>query len=187
MNTDALFEILAADLTAMQHLRAVRDFGPKQAFLAAGFVRNRYWDSLYSSVQVGAPSDVDVVYFDTGTASKSMDLHYECILAKRFPDVDWQVRNQAYMHGFGGHMPFTDLEDALMHWSETATALGVRLDEHDHLHLIAPFGLDDLYGHVLRMTPVMQATDPTGFSERIERKQWRARWPQVTVISGSRV
>jgi hypothetical protein len=151
-------------------------------FLTAGFVRNRYWDSLYPCVAVSGTSDIDVVYFNSGSVSKSLDLEYESVLCKYMRGVDWQVRNQARMHNFGGYAPFTDLSDALTHWSETATAIGVRLSANDEMQVIAPFGLDDLYNHVLRITPVMYANDPAGFEGRVKHKQWRMRWPEVKVV-----
>lgn len=166
----------------MYQLRLVRDHGPKGAFIAAGFIRNRVWDALYPNAPIFPEADVDVVYFDAKRAEKASDKVVEALLTSHDPSAEWQVRNQAYMHHFGGHAPFTSLEEALMHWAETVTGVGVRLDEQDKMHFIAPFGFDDLYAHILRITPIMKQIDPAGFEARLQTKGWLKRWPDLTVI-----
>lgn len=171
-----------ADKCAYEQLEAVREKGPCGAFIAAGFVRNRVWDALYPQVGVVPKSDVDVVYFCADKMDAAQDYAYETALAEMLPDVRWQVRNQARMHTFGGYVPFVSLEEGLLHWSETATAIGVRLTEVGAFDYVAPYGFDDLEKHILRITPPMKARDPEGFYRRIAVKRWRERWPQVTLI-----
>lgn len=180
-----LFNLIQHDMHAMACLRTARDFGPAGAYLAAGFIRNRYWDSLYEAQVKSAGvrnSDIDVVHFDAENVSPERDTAFEYALKKIMPDEDWQVRNQARMHDFAGHSPFHDLVHALMHWSETATAVAVRLNRNDTLEYLAPFGLDDLYEHRLRITPIVSKHDPAAFQRRVETKKWRERWPNVTVL-----
>ncbi len=166
----------------MAALRALRGAGAEGAYIAAGFVRNRYWDSLYDPAPGAPPSDLDVVYFNRDYALKTRDMAFEASLRLKAPGYDWQVRNQARMHDFGGYAPFSSLEDALRHWAETATGIGVRLDAKDQLEWTAAFGFDDLFSHILRITPAMKANDPKGFEARLERKGWLTRWPELEVI-----
>ena len=179
---DRLFKLIKNDQFAMSCLKAVRDVGPAHAYIAAGFIRNRYWDSLYTATSKYSDADIDVVYFDCNDRGKSRDIGYERSLERHMKTGIWQVRNQARMHTFGDHPPFSDLSDALRHWAETATTVGVRLTGDDELKIIAPFGLDDLYGHTLRITPSMKQNDPVGFQNRLAAKGWRMRWPELTVI-----
>lgn len=180
---DRLFELISKDQNAMLALKAVREVGPLGAYIAAGFVRNRYWDSLYSHRRIWPDADIDVVYFDKSDVSKAKERDFERGLETHLPTSLWQVRNQARMHDFGNHPPFTDLGDALLHWSETATAIGVRLTENDGLQIVAPFGLDDLYAHVLRVTPSMKLHNSMGFETRLAEKRWSERWPDLTVVA----
>lgn len=180
---DRLFELISKDQNAMLALKAVRDVGPPSAYIAAGFIRNRYWDSLYGKEMLWPDADVDVVYFDKSATGKNRDIVFERALEKFLPTSLWQVRNQARMHNFGNHPPFSDLSDALCHWAETATAVGVQITDADELRVISPFGLDDLYAHVLRITPSMKRNDPEGFEKRLSKKRWRERWPALTVVS----
>lgn len=182
MSLAALTELILQDEAAMAALTAVRDTGPEGAYIAAGFVRNRYWDSLYDLVPAAPPSDLDVVYFNKDYAQKTRDMAFEASLKLKAPGYDWQVRNQARMHDFGGYPPFRNLEDALCHWAETATGIGVRLTAKGDLDWISAFGFDDLFGHVLRITPAMKKNDPKGFDARLVRKGWLVRWPKLTVI-----
>ena len=179
---DQLFELIEKDQSAILALKAVRYAGPPGAYIAAGFIRNRYWDSLYGQQSEWSDADIDVVYFDKADTSKINEHSFEQALKGHLPTEIWQVRNQARMHTFGGHPPFVSLEDALSHWAETATAVGLRLTENGSFDVVAPFGLDDLYDHILRITPSMKRNDPDGFVVRLQKKGWRDRWPDLKVI-----
>lgn len=187
MAAEKLAAVLRQDKFAMRALLAVREAGPEDAYIAAGFIRNRYWDSLYAtSANATGPrsvdADIDVVFFNSTKPEKEWDLQFEGALESRFPTGLWQVRNQARMHSFGNHPPFTSLSDALAHWAETATTVGARLLDTGELDFIAPFGFDDLYGHVLRITPRMKINDPAGFDRRLDEKKWQDRWPDLLVV-----
>lgn len=174
--------LVRTDVTAVHQLELVRDLGPKGAFIAAGFVRNRVWDALYNPIPLPDGSDVDVVYFCKGDVSPERDYAFENQLKKADADTDWQVRNQARMHHFHEYLPFMSLEDGLRHWAETATSVGVRLDEERRMHFTAPFGFDDLEQHILRITPAMKQKDPEGFDTRLKAKGWLERWPNLKVV-----
>ncbi len=178
-----------SDLTALLEnepyvldvLKSVKAFGPNGAFVAAGFVRNRVWDSFYKQSGQFPEADIDVVYFDDRNIHPESDYEFEHILSENL-QAEWQVRNQARMHHFGGYEPFVSLEEALTHWAETATSVGVRLGPEDDFQYIAPFGFDDLFDHTLRITPAMCANDSAGFRERLKRKGWQNRWPDLKVV-----
>ncbi len=173
--------LLRADPTAIQLLEAVERVGPKGAYIGAGFLRNRVWDSFYSDLSKYPEADIDVIYYDKNNIEPAYDYEFERALSEYMPTNDWQVRNQARMHDFGGHDPFTSLVDGLRHWAETATTVSVRLN-CNVMEFIAPFGFDDLMNHILRRTPSMKQNDPEGFSVRLEAKGWQQRWPNLKVI-----
>ncbi|MCJ9430460.1 nucleotidyltransferase family protein [Kordiimonas marina] len=182
MSAAALISFILTDPDAVRALEAVRDHGPAHAYIAAGFIRNRVWDSLYDPQPVAAESDVDVVYFDAGAADPIADEQaYEAALANILL-APWQVRNQARMHDRAGDPPYSGLSDALSRWPETATAVAVRLNGQGGLDVVAPFGLDDLMEHVLRPSQAILACDPGVFESRFVDKGWRDRWPRLRVI-----
>ncbi len=175
--------LLWADPTAIKLLEAVAKIGPKGAYIGAGFLRNRVWDSFYEDGRNFPEADIDVIYFCAEDDSAEADYAYEAELNAYMPGYDWQVRNQARMHHFHGYEPFASLEDGLRHWAETATTVSVRLHESE-LDFLAPFGFDDLMNHILRITPSMKSRDPEGFQIRLDKKGWLKRWPDLRIVSG---
>jgi hypothetical protein len=64
--------------------------------------------------------------------------------------------------------------------SETATCVGVRLLADDDMLVVAPHGLDDLFGCVCRHNPTRVSA---GFYERrVAEKGWPLRWPQMRYV-----
>ena len=55
------------------------------------------------------------------------------------------------------------------------------MDETGVIEIVAPFGLDDLMAGVLRPTPRFAAAKYDVFLERVRRKRWMERWPELTL------
>lgn len=156
----------------MAVLRAVRSLSLPDAYVAAGFVRNAVWSTLFPS-GLKAPCDVDVVYFSaTSRDEKALEVR----LAEEVPGEIYSVTNQAEMAAFNGHEPYRSTAHAMSHWPETATAVGVRLTAEDRLEVIAPFGLEDLFAGVVRPTPAFAAR-PEAFAARQAEKRLFERFP----------
>jgi hypothetical protein len=66
-------------------------------------------------------------------------------------------------------------------WPDTATAVGARLGVAGEVEVLAPLGLEDLFSLVLRHNPVR--VDEAVFLERIARKRWTERWPELKLVS----
>jgi hypothetical protein len=70
------------------------------------------------------------------------------------------VTNQAAVHlwfeRYFGHAvpPLASLEEAVASWPEYATCVGLRLEANDAITVIAPHGLEDLFGLLVRRNPV---------------------------------
>jgi hypothetical protein len=148
------------------------------AWIGAGFVRNAVWDAL-TGRSSGGLNDVDVVFFDRTDPSVERDLSIEARLVRALADVPWSVKNQARMHGRNGDAPYRDCVDAVAHWPETATAVAARLSG-GHVGLMAPHGVTDLLGLIVRPTPAF-AGKLTRYRARLQEKKWQARWPELTL------
>ncbi len=83
------------------------------------------------------------------------------------------------MHLRNGDAPYASSIDAMRHWPETATAVAVRRTEDDDCKIAAPFGLDDLFGLMLRPTPRFTRDRRDIFAERLRSKQWTLSWPML--------
>lgn len=164
----------------MKQLRAVRSLTLPDWCVAAGFVRNRVWDHLHGIAPPRPPADIDVLYCDPSDLSKAPEEAYEARLAALEP-APWQVRNQARMHVWKGLPPHKSTADSMIHWLETVTAVGVRLEADDSLTVVAPLGTDDLLG--LRCRPTaFGRTRLAEYEARIAAKRWRELWPKVRFV-----
>ncbi|NKC33088.1 nucleotidyltransferase family protein [Falsiroseomonas selenitidurans] len=166
--------ILAASPGHRDALQALALAGPRGGLLAAGFVRNAVWDALAGRVpDVAGLADLDVVHLD-GAAP---DAAWQAAL-RAARGLPWQVSHQGRMAARHGHAPYPDLASALRRWPETATAIGARLAA-GRVAILAPFGVADLLGFVLRCPP---GGDPAALRARAATKGWLRRWPGIRVI-----
>lgn len=168
--------------TLLLALQSVCQTAPLSAplYAAAGFLRNLYWDHAHNLAST-LLNDVDIAFFDPQSTDKSQDILLERLLNELQPTVPWSVKNQARMHMKSRHSPYLSLENALYNWVETATAIGVRVDEHQRLDFIAPWGFADLFNLWLRPTAYFfQHLDI--FHQRIAQKQWLIKWPKLQVV-----
>ena len=181
MDISQVAAIVAEDAGAMAQLAAARALGLPDAWIAAGFVRTRGWDRLSGVWPPRPVEDVDVVYFDAADPEGERETEHETALSRLLPGVPWQVRNQARMHVRKGDPPYRDTAHSMLHWLETATAIGVRLDPTGHIEVLAPYGVEDLLGLICRPTEAGRRW-AAEYRARVEGKAWQTRWPRLRVI-----
>ena len=177
MKEQDILDLIKKDKWMMEILRVAKNLNLSNWVIGAGFVRNKVWDNLhgYSHSEVDT-NDIDLVYFDPNGNNKEEDKILSEKLKKQ-TGIAWEVRNQFYMHTRNGVAPYESVEDALSRWPETATGLGVRL-ENGSLKLIAPYGIDDLVNLIVKPCPKFHG----GFKmvkERAEKKRWLKKWPSL--------
>ena len=177
--------LIASDDRRMRVLRIVRDLGLPDCWVAAGFVRNCVWDHAHGRALSPLPQDIDVIWFDSSTCDARRDTDLEAALRDRDGTLAWSVKNQARMHARNGDAPYRSAKDAMRYWPETATAVGVRLDTRGRVEVAAPFGLDDLFGLVVRPPPRFLGGKHAVYLDRVRSKNWERDWPGLRVNSGS--
>jgi hypothetical protein len=177
----ALRTLIASDRQRMRVLGVVRDLGLPDCWVAAGFVRNCVWDHLHGRAVSPLQGDIDVIWFEPTACDATRDAGLETALRDRDGTLAWSVKNQARMHGRNGDAPYRSATDAMRHWPETATAVGVRLDARGGIEVAAPFGLDDLFDLVVRPTQRFIAEKHTIYLERVLSKQWEQTWPSLQI------
>lgn len=183
----ALERIVRASPWFMQALEAVRDLRLDSSCIGAGAVRNLVWDHLHGYPDAPSPlSDIDVAWFDATDLDPAVDAALQARLAERLPGLRWEVTNQAAVHlWFERHFghpvrPLRSLEDAVASWPEYATSVGVALDDDDALHVIAPYGLDDLFAMRVRRNPARVSVET--YRQRTAQKAYGRRWPKAIVV-----
>lgn len=168
--------LIANDDLRMRALRAVRVLDLPDWLIAAGFVRNKIWDSVFNTnTQL---TDVDVIYFCTADISAERDCTIEQRLLELEPNIPWSVKNQVRMHHKNGDQPYRDTLDAMRYWPEQQTSIGVKLSEDDNIVLQHCFDLHVYFdGHITRNP----ARSIETFRERISSKEWLAKWPLLKI------
>jgi hypothetical protein len=173
--------LVARDRQRMRVLGVVRDLGLPDCWVAAGFVRNCVWDHLHGRAASPLPRDIDVIWFDPAACAPARDAGLEAALRGRDGTLAWSVKNQARMHERNGDAPYRSATDAMRYWPETATAVGVRLDARDGIEVAAPFGLDDLFGLIVRPAGRFVVDKRAMYRERVLSKQWEQTWPGLQI------
>lgn len=179
-NAGDILDLVASDAWMMRVLATARALDLPDWWIGAGFVRAKVWDALHDRNARTALDDIDVLYFDPDNPDPARDAEHEARLSRALPGIPWSVKNQARMHLRNGDPAYRDTEDAMRHWLETATCVGVSLDGQDRLHLIAPYGLDDLFALRLRPTPAGRRR-LDAYRHRLDSKGWARRWPLLKV------
>ncbi|MEA2112955.1 MAG: nucleotidyltransferase family protein [Patescibacteria group bacterium] len=177
MNERDILNLIKEDEWMMKILKIAGELNLPDWVIGAGFVRNKVWDHLhgFSNSKVDT-NDIDLVYFDPKGNNKKEDK----LLSQKLKEqtgIDWEIRNQFYMHTKNNVEPYKSTENALSQWTETATSLGVRL-ENGNLKLIAPYGIDDLVNLVVKPCP-KSPLGIQGVRERAEKKDWFKKWPKL--------
>jgi uncharacterized protein len=161
-------------------LRALHALSLPDAWIAAGLVRNAVWDERHG-FPFSMPDDVDLIYFDPTDPAGDREPEIEAKLRALAPDLPWSVRNQARMHARNGHAPYRSSMDAMAHWVETATVVGVRLARDGSFEIAAPHGLADLDELILRPGPAYRHRLEV-FHARQAQKRWLERWPMLRMV-----
>ena len=162
-------------------LAAVEALAMEDCWIGAGVIRNAVWNHLHGFAIDEVPGgDVDVVYCNASDRSRASDLALEGRLRAKLLDVPWSVHNQARMHVANGDPPYRDVADAMRCWPETATAIAARKRGGD-VEVLAPFGIADLVGLVVRPTPTF-ARKLSAYRDRISKKNWSQRWPRLKIV-----
>lgn len=153
-------------------------------WICAGFVRSKIWDALHGFEERTPLADVDVVYFDPEHTDESSEKRYERELLQLRPDIPWSVKNQARMHVLNDNPPYRSAVDGIGHFTETATALGVKTDYAGELLLAAPHGIEDVLQLRVKPSPHCR-TSPrllAVYDKRVADKRWKERWHLLTYV-----
>lgn len=177
---ERVISLVLQDPIREQALDCLYELALPDAYIAAGFVRNRVWDYLHQKDHLTPLNDVDVIYFDPTNVDRLADLQHEDALHNMMPSLNWQVRNQVLMHVRNGDAPYMSSEDAMRFWPEKETAVGIRKMNEFQYECIAPLGLTSLFNLSLTHNPM---SDKQLFEQRVATKNWLQLWPKLHIVS----
>lgn len=165
-------------------LRA-EELGLPDYYIGAGCIAQTVWNCLSGYPLDYGISDIDLVYYDTNLEQAAEEEVAE--QARRlYADLPFplDVKNEARVHlwyeaRFGYAIkPYVSLEDAINTWPTTATSMAVRVEAENRLRVYAPFGLNDLFGRIVRPNKA-QITEEI---YKAKADKWHKKWPELTVI-----
>lgn len=187
INEDKIISIIYEDKWMMEILEAVKSLYLPDWWICAGFVRSKIWDTLHNLDERTPIPDIDVIYFNPANIDELEEKKYEQKLKCLNPHIPWSVKNEARMHIKSSMPPYISSVDAISKFPETATALGVKLNEDDHLILTAPCGIDDLINLEVKPTPFFtESKERVGiYEERVKKKNWKQTWNKLKIHHNS--
>ncbi|OXM17041.1 hypothetical protein CGZ75_10550 [Paenibacillus herberti] len=179
-----IIELVEQDEWMMDILRTAQSLELPDWMVCAGFVRSKIWDVLHGYTVRTPLGDVDVVYFDPGNVDESVEKELENRLLRMRPGIPWSVKNEARMHLKNNFPPYISTVDAISKFPESATALGLALNDRDQVVLAAPCGLEAVLNMELTPTPYFREVEERMdiFDRRIRQKNWKNTWPKVKVV-----
>ncbi|MFL9597432.1 nucleotidyltransferase family protein [Aeromonas veronii] len=172
--------LLRADPQRMACLQVAAELNLPDWALGAGFIRNLIWDHLHHKAVPTPLNDIDLIYLDKTDLQGLAEAEHEAWLAKRLPGQQWEVRNQARMHTRQLVTPFASSLEALSHWVEVPTCIGVRLARDGKFEWLAPYGFAINWSLQVSANPKCRQ-DKQIFTQRIKEKRWQAIWPDLQV------
>jgi hypothetical protein len=168
----------------MEALRAARAVDAPDWLISAGAIRDAVWDTLHDRPPA-MPRDLDVGFFDAADLTPAREEQVANALRDRAPHLPWDAKNQAAVHlwypeRFGIQVPpFRSTAEAVATFPETASCVGLRLLPDDDLVVVAPYGLEDLFGLVCRHNP--ERVSRAFYESRLAEKGWASRWPRLRI------
>lgn len=178
--------LIQEDEWMLDLLRAAKFLGLPDWWICAGFVRSKAWDVLHGLDERSALADIDVIYYDATLTDEGKEKELEAKLTELIPNIPWSVKNQARMHIRNNVSAYTSSVDAMAKFPETATAIGVKLDDQDRLVIAAPYGIRDLINLDVKPTPYFLGSEERLkiYEERVSKKNWPLIWNQLKIHRG---
>jgi uncharacterized protein len=183
--TERLEVAVARNRSLSELLARFDDIGLSDGWLVAGAIAQTVWNMAFQKPAESGVKDVDLVYFDADDLSAESEAAHERRLRDLFRHlpIKLDVKNEARVHlwyeaRFGYPIAaYSSTQDAISSFPTTATAVGVRR-RGGHFECCAPFGLDDLFGLVVR--PNKRQITRAIYEAKTER--WRSVWPRLTFV-----
>ncbi|MFD0953661.1 nucleotidyltransferase family protein [Virgibacillus natechei] len=168
----------------MDILRSAKSLNLPDWWICAGFVRSKVWDTLHNFSERTPIADIDVIYFEPINSNELEEKKLEETLMNLMPNTPWSVKNEARMHINNNIPPYSSSVDAISKFPETATAIGVKLDETDNVILIAPCGISDLVNLEVKPTSFFKEDKQRLqiYEARITKKNWKSTWIEIKVF-----
>jgi hypothetical protein len=180
---DRLRDYLSRNQVIAEVLQKAPSLAMANWYLGAGCIAQTVWNFLHGFEATFGIKDYDLVYHDPSDLSLEAQTRYLARATELFAHLHAtvEVQNEARVHlwyaeHFGHEIaPYDSVEAAIKSWPTTATCVGVRTASAGGLRVYAPFGLNDLFGMIVRPNK-LQITREL-YEAKTER--WIRLWPKL--------
>lgn len=178
-----IIRLIENDEWMMNVLQMAKSLELPDWWICAGFVRSKIWDTLHDYETKTAMPDVDVIYYDSLHQDEIYEQSLETKLMNMDATIPWSVKNQARMHVVNNMPPYSSSVNAISKFPETATALGVTLDELNNVILTAPCGIGDVLSLQVRPTAhFLESKERLHmYKNRVIKKNWQSKYSNITI------
>lgn len=182
-NEEKIISLIREDEWMMDILKSAKSLNLSDWWICAGFVRSKIWDAIHNFNERTPIPDIDVIYFDPTNIDELEEKKLEEVLKTLVSNTPWSIKNEARMHIKSNMPPYSSSVDAISKFPETATALGVKLDEKDNLVITTLWGFGDAVNLEVKPTPFFKETKERVeiYEDRITKKNWKSTWHKLKV------
>ncbi len=181
-----LEQIISQNKAIEDVLRLAQTLKLPNWYLGAGCIAQTVWNHIHGFDLTQGIKDCDLVYFDNTNLSYESEDTFIQLGKKVFKDIPIpvEIRNQARVHlwyekRFGRKInTYNSVEEAINEWPTTATSVGVKYDETGKFTVYAPYGLNDLFGMIVRPNKLKITEDI--YLDKVAR--WTSIWPNLKAI-----
>nr|WP_294486925.1 nucleotidyltransferase family protein [uncultured Anaerosporobacter sp.] len=161
-------------------IKKASQLGIDNYYIGAGCITQTVWNYLSDYPLDYGIKDIDFVYYDNIHMDFPSENKIITQAKQLYSDlkIEIDVINQAQVHlwykeHFGYSIePYPSLEAAINTWPTTATAIGIRMESNNELKVYAPFGLNDLFGKIVRANKAQITKDI--FETKVSK--WLSKW-----------
>ncbi|WP_238881928.1 nucleotidyltransferase family protein [Clostridium sp. YIM B02551] len=186
LQIEALEKILYSSEMIKTALERAEKLEIENYYIGAGSIAQTVWNYISNKTLSYGIKDIDFVYFDNENLNIESENKIINKIRSLYSDmnIEIDIKNQARVHlwykdHFGYDItPYNNLEEAINTWPTTATAIGVRKDKNNELKIYAPYGLNDLFGKIVRANKA-QITKEI-YEDKVEK--WILKWPDLNII-----
>ena len=179
-----LWEIIQQNEIVYEVLSQAPSLGLPNSYVGAGCITQTVWNALCGIPLMNNIKDIDLVYFDATDLSEESERAIQMSVNEKFrgTPIRIDVKNEARVHlwyeqEFGYAIrPYESCEDAINTWPTSATSIGLTMNSGQDVY--APFGLNDLFGLVVRANKA-QITEEI-FLTKVRR--WQQHWPELSIV-----
>ena len=185
---ERFIQVIQSNATVAEVLKRMPDLPIADAWLAGGCLFQTVWNVLRGDLPSRGIRDYDVFYFDATDISKEAEQRINRQADSLFSSLGCEIemRNQARVHLWyeeefcvSGYSKLGCSTDGIDRFLAVCCMVAVRPARGGGIDLYAPFGVDDVFGLIMRPNPAFPKLPRDRYE--LKAKRWQELWPELRV------